>query len=93
MKDIWVSLFDSEYIQQTNFFDISKVDQIEKSCDNFQNQNNKDYNNSIKNEILHAINLNENKLLSGLFQKFILKKMASEVLYSIDATNFIKHPE
>ena len=67
MKDIWVSLFDSEYIQQTNFFDISKVDQIEKSCDNFQNQNNKDYNNSIKNEILHAINLNENKLLSRLF--------------------------
>jgi len=67
MKDIWVSLFDSEYIQQTNFFDISKVDQIENSCDNFQNQNNKDYNNSIKNEILHAINLNENKLLSGLF--------------------------
>jgi hypothetical protein len=67
MKDIWVSLFDSEYIQQTNFFDISKVDQIENSCDNFQNQNNKDFNNSIKNEILHAINLNENKLLSRLF--------------------------
>ena len=67
MKDIWVSLFDSEYIQQTNFFYISKLDQIEKYCDNIQNQNNKDYNNSIKNEILHAINLNENKLLSRLF--------------------------